>query len=83
MKALDIPKRPKCRNPIYLGLLPAPRDGHSDITALYVAKQGVPPGGTRLFIRTRQECNGWLGEAVELSAIVPPGRHRMLLRRRR
>ena len=36
----------------FLGLLPAPVNGWSDITALYVARYGVPVVGTAVFIRT-------------------------------
>jgi hypothetical protein len=37
-----------------LGLLPPPVAGFSTITDFYRAKYGVPPIGTRVFIRTRQ-----------------------------
>ena len=46
-----------------LGLLPAPVDGWSDITALYVARYGVPMAGTAVFIRTCQHTDGWNGSA--------------------
>ena len=42
-----------------LGFLPAPTDGWSDITALYVDWYGVPPAGQAVWIRTRQHINGW------------------------
>ena len=54
-----------------LGFLPAPTDGWSDITALYVACHGVPPVGTAVWIRTRQHSNGWNDLPKEISAIVP------------
>jgi hypothetical protein len=63
--------RSKRRNVSYLGLLPAPVDGVSDITALYVARYGVPPPGTKIFIVTRQQKNGWEGQDKETSEIVP------------
>jgi len=43
----------------FLGLLPAPVAGISDITALYVARFGVPPVKQRVFIQTVQQVNGW------------------------
>jgi hypothetical protein len=42
----------------FLGLLPAPIDGWSDITGLYVAYYGVPPVGMVIFIRTCQHIDG-------------------------
>lgn len=53
-----------------LGALPAPASGVSDIAALYVAKFGVPPAGTRVFIRTQQTINGWTDLPQETTAIV-------------
>ena len=54
-----------------LGFLPAPTDGWSDITALYVAWHGVPPVGQAVWIRTRQHINGWNDLPKQTSAIVP------------
>jgi hypothetical protein len=56
---------------VLLGALPAPASGVSDITALYVAKYGVPPAGTRIFIRTQQATNGWTDLPRDITAIVP------------
>jgi hypothetical protein len=56
-----------------LGLLPAPVDGWSDITALYVARYGVPSVGTAVFIRTCQHTNGWTDLPKVTSAVVPAG----------
>ncbi len=55
---------------VLLGALPAPVSGLSDITALYVAKYGVPPAGTRVFIRTQQVINGWTDLPKDATAIV-------------
>ena len=55
----------------YLGLLPAPVDGWSDITALYVARYGVPPRGQAVFIRTCQHIDGWTDLPKVTSAVVP------------
>jgi hypothetical protein len=43
----------------FLGLLPPPTDGWSDITELYVARYGVPKAGTAIWIRTCQHIDGW------------------------
>ena len=56
-----------------LGLLPAPVDGWSDITALYVARHGVPTVGTAVFIRTCQHTDGWTDLPKVTSAFVPAG----------
>ena len=54
-----------------LGLLPAPTDGWSDITALYVAGHGAPPAGQAVWIRTQQHINGWNDLPKHTRAIVP------------
>ena len=54
-----------------IGLLPAPMGRRCDITELYVKKFGVPPAGTRVFIRTRQIINGWEDEFKDTQARVP------------
>jgi hypothetical protein len=43
----------------FLGLLPPPIGGWSDITELYVARYGVPKAGTAIWIRTCQHIDGW------------------------
>jgi hypothetical protein len=55
----------------FLGLLPAPVNGWSDITALYVARYGVPMVGTVIFIRTCQHTDGWTDLPKVASAFVP------------
>jgi hypothetical protein len=54
-----------------LGALPAPVWGVSDITALYVAKYGVPSADSRIFIRTQQSVGGWTDIPRDTTAIVP------------
>ena len=56
-----------------IGLLPAPVRGWCDITELYVKRFGVPPVGTRVFIRTRQLINGWEDDFKNTDAVVPRG----------
>jgi hypothetical protein len=63
--------RSKRRNVAYLGLLPAAAGGMSDITDIYKARYGEPPAGTKVFIVTRQQKDGWEGQAQEFSEIVP------------
>src|ERR1039458_9758882 len=63
--------RMKRRNVAYLGLLPAPQDGMSDITDIYVARYGEPRAGEKVFIVTRQQKDGWEGFDLETNEIVP------------
>jgi hypothetical protein len=63
--------RSKRRNVAYLGLLPAPQNGMSDITDIYVARYGEPSPGTKVFIVTRQQKDGWEGYDRETNVIVP------------
>jgi hypothetical protein len=62
--------RKKWRHGAYLGLLPAPVGEESDITELYVERYGVPKAGERVFIRTRQQRNGWEDDDKDLSGVV-------------
>ncbi len=55
----------------FLGLLPPPVDGWSDITELYVARYGVPKAGTAIWIRTCQHIDGWTDVPNVLRARVP------------
>ena len=63
--------RTKRRNVSYLGLLKSSVDGMSEITDLYKAKFGEPRPGTKVFIVTCQQKNGWQGFDQETSEIVP------------
>jgi hypothetical protein len=63
--------RYKRRNVSYLGLLPPPVGGLSEITHLYKAKFGEPRPGQKVFIVTCQEKDGWKGLDLETSATVP------------
>jgi hypothetical protein len=57
----------------YVGLLPAAVDGYSDVTALVVKRFGKLTPGEVLFIRTRQQIDGWMDEPKVTSALVPVG----------
>ena len=57
----------------YVGLLPAPVDGWSDITELVVGRFGEPPRGKVVYIRIRQQIDGWMDAGKVLSALVPSG----------
>ena len=57
----------------YVGLLPAPVDGWSDITELVVGRFGEPTPGKVLYIRTRQQIDGWMDAGKVTSALVPSG----------
>src|ERR1017187_2240222 len=63
--------RYKRRNVSYLGLLPPPIGGLSEITNLYKAKFGEPRPGQKVFIVTCQGKDGWKGLDLETSATVP------------
>ncbi len=56
---------------VYLGLLPDPVKGYSDIMELYVARFGEPPANMRVFIGTLQQINGWRDILKPTSAVVP------------
>ena len=56
----------------FLGLLPPPTDGWSDITDLYVARYGVPKVGTAIWIRTCQHIDGWTDVPEVTHDRVPP-----------
>jgi hypothetical protein len=55
----------------FLGLLPPPKDGWSDITELYVGRYGVPKVGTAAWIRTCQHIDGWTDVPKVTHARVP------------
>ena len=65
--------RTYCSDYRFLGLLPAPVNGWSDITRLYIKKFGVPPPNSRVFIRTWQQVDGWEHRALMklTNALVP------------
>ena len=63
--------RNKWRHGAYLGLLPAPEGGECDITDLYVQRYGQPEPGKKIFIRTRQQKDGWEGRDHDLNEVVP------------
>jgi hypothetical protein len=65
------PGRHKRRNVSYLGLLPPPIAGKSEVTYLYRARFGEPRPGTKVFIVTCQQKNGWKGHDQVTNARVP------------
>jgi hypothetical protein len=38
---------------------------------MYVKRYGVPRAGSRIFIRTNQEIDGWEDAFVQTTAVVP------------
>ena len=60
------PSWKKWRHGLCLGLLPPPHNGLSDITDLYLAAFGEPEPGKRLFLRTRQQRDGWEDQAKDV-----------------
>ena len=55
----------------FLGLLPPPKDGWSDITELDVARYGVPKVNKAIWIRTCQHIDGWTDIPKVTRARVP------------
>jgi len=55
----------------FLGLLPPPTGGWSDITELYSARYGVPKAGKAIWIRTCQHIDGWQDVPKVARARVP------------
>ena len=56
----------------FLGLLPPPTGGWSDITGLYLARYGVPKIGTAVWIRACQHIDGWTDVRKVTRARIPP-----------
>ncbi len=54
-----------------LGACPAPVAGSDDITSIYTARYGVPPAGTKVFVRVNQFVDGWEDLPVTFAAVVP------------
>ncbi len=63
-----------CETYAFLGLLPDSVEHESEITRLYLKKYGVPPAGSRIFIRTWPQENGWEAKGLRriTYADVPP-----------
>jgi hypothetical protein len=68
----------KLRHPVYLGLVLAEggRAGELverrfDLTDWYVGRFGEPAPGQRVFIRVRQQRNGWESALKDVSDVVP------------
>jgi hypothetical protein len=57
---------------IYLGLLPPPAGGESDISELYVKKFGNPSPGSRVFVSLWQQVNGWRDHPRRIEAVFRP-----------
>ncbi len=65
------PGRRYCDKLRYLGPLPPPSGGVSDLTAPYCEKYGMPWPGSRVIIATQQQLNGWRDLPRRLDVIVP------------
>ena len=63
--------RKKWRRGAYLCLLSALEGEGIDITAEYVGRFGEPEPGTKVFIRTHQQRDGWKDMEKDLSEVVP------------
>jgi hypothetical protein len=56
----------------YLGPLPPPVGGECDVTAPYVKKHGKPWPGSRIFLLTVQQVNGWRDQPHRIEAVFRP-----------
>jgi hypothetical protein len=65
------PGRRYCDKLTYLGLLPAPSGGVSEITTLYCKRYGVPRPGSRVIIAIQQQMNGWRNLPMRLDVVIP------------
>jgi hypothetical protein len=65
------PGRRYCDKFSYLGLLPAQKEGVSEISTLYYERHGVPPPGSRVIILMQQQVNGWRDIPRRLDVVVP------------
>src|ERR1035441_3148950 len=65
------PGRRYCDKLRYLGLLPAPKGGVSEITARFCERLGMPWPGSRVIIATQQQLNGWRDIPKRLDVIAP------------
>jgi hypothetical protein len=59
-----------CKDFRVLGMCPEPQAGSSDITGLYTARYGVPPVGSKVFVRANQLVDGY-DVPHEFVGIVP------------
>ncbi len=60
-----------CDKFLYLGALPASAASERIITEMYARRYERPRPGSRIFIRTVQQINGWRGFPQVTSAIIP------------
>ena len=63
--------RKKWRHGAFLCLLRRPRGGVRDIAERYIAKYGEPRPGDKIFIRIRQQRDGWESLPKDVSGLVP------------
>jgi hypothetical protein len=54
-----------------LGTCPAAVANMADITNLYTARYGMPPAGTKVFVRVNQFVDGWEDVPLTFAAVVP------------
>jgi hypothetical protein len=65
-------RRETCTDFRIIGACPAPVQASADITALYLAKFGVPPVGSKLFLQVNQMIDGWQNDPRKFTAAVSP-----------
>jgi hypothetical protein len=72
-----------CRDCRFIGLLPAPEGGESEVTEMYLRKFGYIPAGSRIFIQTWQQVDGWRAPFPTQTTAIVPGKPGTAARRRR
>ena len=55
----------------FIGELPTPSGGNSNITSLYTAKFGALAESDKVFIKIVQTSNGWQDVGRQFSQVVP------------
>jgi hypothetical protein len=64
--------RKYCDKYHYIGLVPPPERGQSNITAQYVKQYGQPRSGSRVILRIVQQINGWRDLPHRIEAVFLP-----------
>ena len=64
--------RDYCDKFLYIGPLPPPVRGQSEITAQYLKKHARPWPGSRVILRICQQLNGWRSLPERIEAVLPP-----------
>jgi hypothetical protein len=61
----------RCPDVVSLGVLDSPSNNKIVITSAYTTRFGVPPVGSKVFVKVNQNIDGWEDIPITFSAIVP------------